>query len=271
MQRIIIFLSLLTFSIWICVFSINDNLQIIACDVGQGDAILIQKKTTQILIDGGPNSEVLTCLGKYMPLGDDKIEMVINTHPEVDHYTGLIDVFKRYKVDNFGINGATSSSQGYKVLETLVGGSGAKSVVLTKGTSIKVGMIYLDILNPITNNQITNNQIKINKTNNNGVVILLKYAQFKALFTADVENEVGDILAEEEKIKNLNYIKVSHHGSKNGMTENLLKTVNPEVAVISVGVRNNYGHPHAEILEMLRNQNVKILRTDEIGDVIIKI
>lgn len=273
MRRIIGLLTLITISIWISVFTIDDDLHIIACDVGQGDAILIQKNTTQILIDGGPNNSVLNCLGKYMPFWDRQIELVILTHPEADHYSGLIEVFKKYKVSYFGQNNTNSSSQGYGVLEKVVGGSGTHGLRLSKGVDLRVGMIYLDILHPENNNQetITNNQTR--STNDNGVVVLLKYAQFKALFTADVENEVSDKLSILSEVEGLDYIKVNHHGSKNGLSEKLLQATMPKTAVISVGGKNSYGHPHKEILNLLEKYNVEVLRTDlpaqagEIGDV----
>ena len=266
-KNFIYFLILITISVWLAVFTIDDNLHVIACDVGQGDAILIQKNTTQVLIDGGPNNSVLNCLGKYMPFWDRQIELVILTHPEADHYTGLIEVFKKYKVNYFGQNNTISISQGYGVLEKVVGGSATQDLKLSKGVGLGVGMIYLDILNPVDGykNLLTNKQTS--GTNDNGVVVLLTYAQFKALFTADVENEVSGELSENVKIQNLDYIKVNHHGSKNGLSEKLLQAGMPKTAVISVGEKNSYGHPHMEILEMLTKYNVNILRTDEMGNV----
>lgn len=237
-----------------------DNLSIIACDVGQGDAILVQKGNNQILIDGGPDNSVLTCLGKYMPFWDRTIELVILTHPEKDHFGGLIDVFQTYKVDKFGSNNDKSSSLDYEVLINEVGGSGTDSITLTDGVSLRLGMIYLDILHPAIDN-------KDNDLNNNGVVVFLKYDNFKALFPADIGNEVSDSLSLVQKIQNINYIKVNHHGSKNGLSEKLLQITNPDVAVVSVGGDNRYGHPHKEILVLLEKYNVEILRTDEKGDI----
>jgi len=262
--RIIFLLIIVT--VWIAVFSIDSNLHIVACDVGQGDAILIYKNTTQILIDGGPNKSVLDCLGKYMPFWDKTIELVILTHPQQDHYGGLIDVIKNYKIGLFGEYNTQSSNLSYSVLRNEVGGRGIEGITLTKGMVVRLGLIYLDILHPIGD---TNNK----NVNDDGIVTLLKYREFKAIFTADVENEVSDGLSELPEIKRLDYIKVNHHGSKNGMSEKLLRAVDPDVAVISVGEKNRYGHPHKEILQMLRsssainNTNIKILRTDEIGNV----
>ena len=269
MYKLITILALITISVWISVFSITSDLQIIACDVGQGDAILIQKNTTQILIDGGPNQSVLNCLGRHIPFGDKQIEVVFLTHPDIDHYGGLIDVFKNYKISNFFTNGSVSSSQEYKVLENLVGGSGVHYDSLVSGRVVRVGMIYLDIVNPLGKSETLNSKFETNEDNDNSLVMLLTYQNFKAIFTGDAEQEVSDRLSENEKIKNLNYIKVNHHGSRNGMTEKLLKAVNPEVAVISSSPKNRYGHPHAEILKMLNESGVRILRTDQTGDIVI--
>lgn len=270
MQRILSLLLLLTISIWIAVFNIDDNLHIVACDVGQGDAILIQKNTTQILIDGGPNQKVLDCLGKYMPFWDKQIEVIFLTHPDIDHYGGLIDVFKDYKVVHYFDNGSVSSSQEYKVLESLVGGSGVSVASLVEGQVVRVGLIYLDILHPEKKFEDRNSKFEMNDDNNDSLVILLIYDQFKALFTGDAEQEVSNQLSESSKIQNVNYIKVNHHGSKNGLTQKLLDASDPEIAVISSGIKNRYGHPHAEILKILSEKDIQILRTDEVGDVIIK-
>ncbi len=91
--------------VWLAVITFPDNnLHIIACDVGQGDAMLLTYKNFQVLIDGGPNSKVLPCLSGHMPFWDRQIEVVILTHPEADHFIGLIDVFKNYKIKYFLAN-----------------------------------------------------------------------------------------------------------------------------------------------------------------------
>lgn len=259
-KRLVYILTLITLTIWISIFSIDNRLHIIACNVGQGDSILIQKENLQILIDGGPDDSVLNCLGKHMPLLDRKIEMIILTHPQEDHYGGLVNVFKNYKVEKFGEYNDKSSSKGYKVLKSLVGSNGSRVVRLTKGITLMGGLIRLDILNPVDGD--------FNKNvNDDGVVSLLSFKDFKAIFMADVENKVSDKLSENGILKDVEYIKVNHHGSKNGLTEKLLNTLNPKVAVISVGFKNRYGHPDAEIVNMLKNKKIEILRTDEVGDV----
>ncbi len=259
-KNYIYFLVLVAFTIWLSVFSIDNRLHIIACDVGQGDAILIQKASTQILIDGGPTNKVLDCLGKHMPFWDRQIEFVVLTHPQEDHYGGLIDVFKNYKVLLFGEFNRKSSNKSYEVLRNEVGSRGIGGITLKNGRDIRLGKIYLDTVWP-------DSDVENENVNDDGVVILLKYGQFKALFTADVENEVSDILSENKELENINYLKVNHHGSKNGLSQRLLETTSPEVAVISSGKNNSYGHPHSEVIKMLKVKGVNLLRTDQLGDV----
>lgn len=248
-------LILATLATWLAVFASPDNnFHLIACDVGEGDAILATYKNIQVLTDGGPNNKVLDCLSEHMPFWDRRIEAVILTHPDADHYRGLIEVLGRYEVDNFLTNGTEISSSDYQALTNRVGGQRK----IGKGTKIRVGKIYLDILAPEI--------IVPGKTNENSLVSLLSFAGFKAVLTGDMAPAVSNDLAQNWAFGAVNYIKVPHHGSKNGLTESLLAAAKPKIAVISVG-KNNYGHPAQEILKILNDRNIKILRTDEAGDV----
>ena len=255
----------------------DDKLHLITCDVGQGDAILAVYKGNQILIDGGPDRRVLDCLAKYMPFWDKKIELVILTHPQDDHYGGLVEVFRSYEVDTFVANQVDSSTAGYRVLKNLVEASGVRVVNPTNNTSFRLGLLYLDIVHP-SSALADDNKAKTGKgvlgaftssknLNDYSVVAILSLGEFDALLTGDIgPNLIPEILARGE-IKDVEYIKVPHHGSKNGLTQELLERSKPEVAVISVGRNNRYGHPHEEVLKMLNDENIKTLRTDELGDV----
>lgn len=268
-KNLIIFLSLVTFSVWLSVISVDDRLRIIACDVGQGDAILIQRQTDQILIDGGPDSTVLDCLGKYMPFWDRELELVVNTHPEKDHLGGLIDVFERYQVDTFLTNDLSKpvfSTELVEVLKSKVGGSTAGILHPTDNLQLRLGLMQLDILSPTE--EMKNSRTL--KPNDLSIVILLKYGEFKGLFTGDIENVVSDKLSVEVSVQGTDYLKVPHHGSKNGLSQKLLDATMPGVAVISVGAKNSYGHPHQEVIKILSEKDIKILRTDQIGDVVVE-
>lgn len=292
-KYLLTFLSLTAALVWLAAFSFPDkNLHLIACDVGEGDAILAIYKKTQVLIDGGPGSKVMECLSKYMPFWDRKIEAIILTHPQSDHLTGLIEVFKSYQVENFLVDPLDTSSQGFGVLKSLVGGSGVKVINPTSGMVLRYDLIQLDILHPskeflAKNLQPENpeNNIAIQQFNASypgvlgaytssldlnefSVVTILSFGNFDALLTGDMDNKISNIIAE-SGVGRVEYIKIPHHGSKNGLTKNVLDAVKPELAVISVG-KNSYGHPNEEILKMLNVRNIKILRTDEMGNVVVE-
>lgn len=277
-KYIIWLLFLATFSVWFSFLSLSDeNLHIVACDVGQGDAILIYQGKTQILFDGGPNNEVLSCLGENIPFWDKEIEVVVLTHPEYDHYKGLIEVFKNYKVHTLVASSLDSSSQEYQVLQEEVKASQAQIVNPKDSTLISTGLIYLDILWPSQEYQATSginyeeNVLGLSTTNKDpnsfSVVAILRLGEFKALFTGDIPPEVAENIAEKGLVEDVDYIKVPHHGSKNGLTKSLLLAASPEVAVISAGEKNSYGHPHQEIISLLEEENVLIKRTDLEGDI----
>ena len=232
--------------------------------MGQGDAFLIIDGSAQILIDGGPNNKVTDCLSRYVPFWDRKLELVILTHPEADHFTGLIDVFKRYRVETFLGNGLKNSTQSYQVLEDLVRREGSQTLFPNTVNHLRIGLIYLDLLWPTSDHLSTHTDIS-NGYNNFSLVFTLKRGDFKALFTGDIEPEISSQIP---RLSDVDVLKIPHHGSKNGLTEELLNATTPEKAIISVG-KNQWGHPHLEVLKMLEDANVEIHRTDLEGDIIL--
>lgn len=254
-------LALSALSIWFALFVSRDkNLHLIACDVGQGDAILAIYGKFQILTDGGPDNSVLTCLGKYIPFWDREIELVILTHPQFDHYGGLIEVFSRYKVGTFLTNDFNASTQGLEALKNAVGGAMTRVVKPAAGTRLRLGMIYLDILYP--------SEEAISKNPNDiSIVTILKLGDFEALLTGDIGVPVTEEIISRGRVEDVDYVKIPHHGSKNGLTPILLEESRPEIAIISVGKNNSYGQPHEETLDILAAYGLRVLRTDEAGDI----
>jgi competence protein ComEC len=256
-------LFLLTVSLFLTLFSSLDNsFKIIACDVGQGDAILVTYQKVQILTDGGPDNSVLTCLNKYIPFWDREIELVVLTHPQLDHYGGLIEVLKRFKVNTFITSDFQASTQGLEALKNALGGSGARVVTPDTDTKIRLGMIYLDILHPSQDTSIV-------AVNDLSIVSILTFKNFEAILTGDIGKRGIDEMLEKRALRDVDYIKIPHHGSRNGLTPDLLEATTPEVAIISVGKDNSYGHPHEDVLKMLTEFGVKYFRTDEEGDIVV--
>lgn len=272
--RYVFVLLLVTLSLGIiCLIETPDkNFHIIACNVGQGDAILITYKNIQILTDGGPDKKVLDCLGRHVPFYDREIEMVVLTHPELDHFGGLTEVVKRYKVKNYLYNQIAVSNPEYQVLEKMVGRGGITRLNPAYTQRMRLGLIQLDILEPSVQLKINNEEpmsgsnVQTGELNHYSIVSLISFGNFKALLTGDMPPEISDYLASTSVLSEVEWIKIPHHGSTNGLTQNLLELLRPDVAVISVG-KNNYGQPSPEILKMLNDHNVKYFRTDEVGDV----
>jgi competence protein ComEC len=256
-------LFLLAVTLSLTLFSSLDNsFKIIACDVGQGDAILVTYEKTQILTDGGPDSSILTCLNKYIPFWDREIEVVVLTHPQIDHYGGLIEVLERFRVNTFVASDFEASTQGLEALKNALGGNGARVVTPDADAQIRLGMIYLDIVHPAQDTDIV-------AINDLSIVTILTFKNFEAILTGDIEEKGIKEMIEKGALRDVEYIKVPHHGSRNGLTPSLLEATTPEVAVISVGEENSYGHPHEDVLKMLTKFGVKYFRTDEQGDVVV--
>lgn len=276
---LISFIFLATLSVWFAAFSgPDDKLHVIACDVGQGDALLILHKSTQILIDGGPNNSVIDCLSAHVPFYDRDLELVILTHPQADHYTGLLQVFDDYHVKAFLGNELDGSSQSYQVLKNKLDIEGSRFLVAENDKDLELDLIYLDILHPSRqflaenyNENLNNENVLGEHTTNDdpnefSVTFVLHYGNFSMLFTGDLSPDVSEMLIEKDLLEKVDVLKVQHHGSRNGLTEAMLQRVKPEMSIISVG-KNQWGHPHKEVLEILSTGGTEVYRTDEMGDV----
>jgi competence protein ComEC len=260
-------LVILNIVAWSVVFDLSQQkfLEVNFFDVGQGDAIFIETpQLQQVLIDGGPSSKILEKLGKEMPFWDRSIDLIILSHPEADHLSGLIDVLKKYKVDNILWTGVIRDTPEYKEWQKLIKEENAKIYIAEKGEKILMSNnISMDILFPFEN--LEGKEIK--DSNDTSIVSRLAIGYSSFLFTGDMTQ-----LSEKEIIDNnidvdSDVLKIAHHGSKTSSSEDFLKEVSPEIAVISVGKDNSYGHPTQEVLENLNKYGIRILRTDEAGDI----
>jgi len=277
LKIIFIFLLLLAGLVWGVAGQLPDGrLHLIFCDVGQGDAILIVKGSSQILIDGGPDEKVLFCLSSHMPFWDRQIELLLVTHPEEDHLTGLISVIQRYKVIQIISNSLLSGSGVFQRFRNEVVNRQISVYSPKAGEKIKIDQIKLKILHPskrlgeeiiwknLAEPKILGLSNYTGNFNQTAIVSLLEFGDFQALLTGDVGME------EEEKflpvLDRVEVLKVAHHGSKYSTSEELLAVTRPKLAVISVGANNRYGHPAAEVLTRLQEVGVQIHRTDLEGE-----
>ena len=238
-------------------------LQVVFLDVGQGDSILIQKGTKQILIDGGPSGKTeLAKLGNYLPYFDREIELVIATHPDRDHIGGLVDVARNYKIGKVIATGAEKDTAIFKEWKDLLAFNKIETLEAMRKDEISFGGAILKIVSPDSPVDFA-----AGDANNKSIVARLDCENNSFLFTGDIESPAEkEILASGENI-DADFLKVAHHGSKYSTSAEFLDAANPNEAVISVGADNSYGHPTEAVLDALEKRNVRIFRTDENGDI----
>lgn len=243
----------------------DSPLKVLFFDVGQGDSILIYRGSYQILIDGGPNGEaVLEKLGRSLPFWDRRIEVVIATHPDADHLSGLVDVLERYKVNLVIDSGMESDSQVYKKFEEVIREKGIRKELGREGEKIRIGEAVLEIMSP----KAGFSGGKVKDTNRESIVSRLTFGVNSFLFMADAPIEKENELLSKYPDLKARILKAGHHGSKYSSGEEFLGKVKPEEVILSVGKNNRYGHPALETLERLGKSGAMILRTDEIGNIV---
>jgi len=253
---------------WVGVFQLNQSyLEVTFFDVGQGDAIFIETpEGHQILIDGGQDEIVLERLGDEMPFWDRTIDLVILTHPEHDHYGGLIEVLKRYDVENILWTGVLRNTAEYKEWRKLIQEECANIYIAKAGQRIygsptSVRRSDFRILYPFES--IENKEVS--SVNNTSIIAKLSYGETSFLFTGDAFKKVERELVKRGTDIDSDVLKIGHHGSKTSSAEEFIELVSPGTAVISVGKDNKYGHPHQETLKSLNK--IRILRTDLDGNI----
>jgi competence protein ComEC len=259
----IFWLALSVIAAWVAVWQWpDDRLHLVFCDVGQGDAALITFQNNQLLIDGGPSSEVLNCLGEHLPFWDRKIEMLVATHPDADHITGLIDVIERYDVRYLLVNSLGKDSGVFEEFKQAVLSEGTAVYFPKKGDVIKLKEVELAVIWPPSQERVLGATNVEREANETSTVIKLSYGDFDALFPGDIGSQTEAQL----ELSDIEVLKVPHHGSKYSTSLEFLEKTTPELAIISVG-KNSFGHPTREVIERLSDQAIKLLRTDLEGEI----
>lgn len=236
----------------------DNKMHLINCNVGQGDAILITLGFKQILIDGGKDNRVLSCLDKNLPFWDRQIDVVIATHDDDDHIGGLAEVIKRYKVKNLIWNGKEGGSEKWQGILKTTSKKKTKNII-NHGNSYNLDRLIIQLLNPIS-------QVgTVAEDNQVSVVSRISYGDFSVILSGDIDTLTEENLISGSLGLGSTVLKVSHHGSRFSTSDKWLEHVNPKVALIGVG-KNSFGHPSSEVIERLKGKNVQILRSDEDGE-----
>lgn len=238
-----------------------DNMEVHYIDVGQGDATLVKCGESSLLIDAGENDKGTLVQNYLRKQGVTSLDYLIVTHPDSDHCGGADVIITKYDIDTVIYPNYEKDTKTWRDVVQAMDYKRYKVTEPIVGDTYKLGDAEFTIIAP-------NSGDYGNESNNYSVGILLEHGDKKFIFTGDAEEE-----AEEDIVKNkidisADVLQVGHHGSKTASTEEFVKAVSPEYAVISCGENNEYGHPHAAALNTLRANKVKLFRTDEQGSIV---
>ncbi|MDD4801945.1 MAG: DNA internalization-related competence protein ComEC/Rec2 [Syntrophomonas sp.] len=245
------------------------SLEMVFIDVGQGDSTLI--KTPQgrfVLVDGGgsPMYDVgsKTVLPYLHYRGISKLDMVINTHPDIDHLQGLVRVAHATQIKYIGLPECIKDRNEYYNLRNIAIFQNIPIVSLQAGQYIKLEEnLEIKVIYPSGENYSGDN------FNRKSLVLQIKFRDFSAILCGDIPQEVLTQVLEATDSP-VTLVKVPHHGSKGSLLPSFYNDLQPRYAVISVGANNPFGHPHPDVLEILAKTGAKVLRTDQDGAVIVR-
>ncbi len=235
-------------------------------DVGQGDSILIEAPNgKQMLIDGGRDSSVLNELGKTLGFFDRSIDIILATHPDADHVTGLPLVLDRYKVGTFIDSISEAQSLPYAALQKKAKEESAEYFIGFRGMVITLDPnagVYLHVLYPY------DDEFRFTDTNDLSIITKVVYGDTSFMLTGDAPKIVESMLvATDGEYLKSSVLKAGHHGSNTSSGAAFVEMVDPEYVVISAGRDNSYGHPHPEVIETFTEQGAEIHSTIEEGTI----
>ena len=242
----------------------SGDLRVYFLDVGQGDSSLVLFRDKVILIDSGEVDMGGRVVSDLQKLGIDHIDLLVATHPHSDHIGGMQDVLAAFPVGEVLDSGMPHTSPLYEHFLETVDAKGIRYVVAEQGQTIDLDpSLSILVLSPPKERLGTD-------LNTNSIVLKISYGTISFLFTGDAGDTAEQALLKIGYSPEAQVLKVAHHGSSDASSGAFLARVRPEVAVISVGQDNPYGHPHQETLDALRALVPAVYRTDQDGTVLIR-
>lgn len=235
----------------------SNNLDVYFLDVGQADSILLSNNGHYMLIDAGNNEDGPKLVNYFKSLGITKFDYVIATHAHEDHIGGMDDIIKNFDIGTFYMPDLITTT---KTFEDVLDALSEKQIAFETPTidqefsfsDTKITTLYV------------NNEAK--NLNDLSIVLRLKHGTNTFLFTGDASTKVEKQLLNKNIASDV--LKVGHHGSRYSTSKEFLNKVNPQYAIISVGINNTYKHPHDETLKKLNDRKIIIYRTDQEGTIV---
>ncbi len=239
----------------------NANLEVNFIDVGQADACLLESDGHFMMIDAGNNDDSDLILNYLNSKNVKTIDYMIGTHPHEDHIGSMDTVINNFDVDNVYLPKILHTTKTFEDVLTAVENKNLKIDEPVAGNEFYFNGMTVEILAPIR---------EYSDLNDNSIVLKITDGDVDFLFTGDIEKEAEyDIIQSGENLS-ADVLKVAHHGSDTSSSEDFIKKVSPEYAVISVGKDNSYGHPEESTLDLFNRLNIETYRTDQSGTITFK-
>lgn len=232
-------------------------------DVGQGDAaLLVTQAGKHIVVDGGPGNVLLSPLAKKLPLLKQTIELLVLTHPDLDHVGAFPKILEHFNVGSVLLPPIADNLAEYQFALEMFHNKSIPIIFANPEVDIHIDNMVLDVLWPSAG-------ASMGKNNNSSLVFMVLGTPIKVLFTGDIEKSAESALLNVKEDLDADILKIAHHGSKTSSSTGFLLAVGPRIAVISSGKENRYGHPHVEVLNRLQKLGIQIRRTDTEGTIMI--
>jgi competence protein ComEC len=239
----------------------SGGLSFYAFDVGQGDAFLFHFPDGEnVLVDSGTRKSAGKLVSKLRALGVRKIDLVVASHPHEDHIGGMEDVINSFEVGKLWDSGYNHGSPVQKAMLEALREKKIRFGRPRPGFVEKIGEARIEVIaskSPVSGTD--------SDANNNCLVIRVAYGDVSFLMTGDIEEE-GRRRA--GPFPRSTVLKVSHHGSGNGTDDKLMREVRPQIAILSYGKNNSYGHPHESVLKLLEKYKTPSYST-ALGDIVV--
>ena len=229
-------------------------------DVGQGDSILVQSADHAVLIDAGIPAAGQTVAAYLDFLGISVLDYVVATHPHNDHIGGMPVILDRFEVRELWMPDTTHDTAAFENFLDAIHRNDLEITTVQAGDILSAGLIHMVAVAPSRSGYANRNDYSI--------VLHMQYGDTSFLFTGDAEAlSENEMMASGRRLQ-ADVLKVGHHGSRTSTTDSFLDAVNPFAVVITVSADNQFGHPHQDILNRLADRNIRVLRTDEMGTIV---
>lgn len=233
-------------------------------DVGQGSSTALVSGGRAALVDcggDGPRSAGDAAADYFASMGRARLDLLVLTHFDSDHFNGVEQLFYRMEVEKVAIPGEDAGSEDAARVTALAEEEGAEVILVDETVELALGKSALTLFPPLGGGT----------SNESGLFVLCSYGDFDVLITGDADAFVEKMLVKYCPIPDIELLVAGHHGSKNSSCGEFLRAAAPEIAVVSAGAGNPYGHPAPEALERLEALGSEIHRTDEEGTVTVRV